>query len=152
MTAKSKSVVEQIEAASFFIYKIHNDALSKEGISPTYIKYLYIIKEDKYISPSKLANHFNVSRATVTLQLQKIQRLGYINILPSNIDLKQKSLVLTAKGEDAVKKHREIINFLDEYLIREFNSENIKAIEDLALKMEKVSSRYFSSYEKRKKN
>src|SRR5580765_978020 len=67
---------------------------------------------------SSLAKHLDVTQSTISLQIDKLQRVGYVLRLRDNQDRRRVSVVLTPRG----KRIKEQNSVLDRDLVRELIS------------------------------
>src|SRR3954464_14678863 len=61
------------------------------------------VDETRGISPRTLASHLNVASSTLSAAIRRLTELGYISSDPSQSDLRQRELRLTARGAEAME-------------------------------------------------
>jgi DNA-binding MarR family transcriptional regulator len=79
-------------------------AASESGLSWKDSSLLAHLTADGFTSPSKLAAHLNVTRATLSEALSRLEALGYLTSRMNPDDERKRILRLTEKGARAVSR------------------------------------------------
>ncbi len=92
------------------------------------------LSDDSYTSPSELARHLNVTRATLSEALAKLSELEYVSSETSQDDERKKHFCLTEKGLQALSRSSVLdYNKLGKLLAVLAESDRLKAIEGLKI-------------------
>lgn len=112
-----------------FINQMYRKKIEKlvadTGIHRAQHRMLMMLSEAEYDSQAELARALEISTATVTVSLKKLERDGYIQKKAKEEDSRVNFVSLTAKGEEIVKKSKEIFGYLDNQLIKGFADEEL---------------------------
>ena len=93
--------------------EISSRALAKSsGLSPSQLILLQVLSKARIETPSALARQVSLSQATLTTLLDKLHTLGLITKRKDEVDKRRVLIELTEKGENVVKKIREIEEML----------------------------------------
>jgi DNA-binding MarR family transcriptional regulator len=126
----------------------HVRAASSEGVlsarDSTILAHLAV---DGYASPSVLAKHLNVTRATLSEALTNLEQLDYVTSRPDVEDERRRNVQLTGKGLEALSRSSVLDYKRLKHLLGALTSdERRRAIEGLSL-LAGASSRLVTSSE-----
>lgn len=120
-------------------------AESHVGLPATQLRLLgYLLsRENEYTYQKDIESAFSVSRAAVSITLDKMEKSGFLRRVNSEKDKRQKYLVLLDKGRDAAKESFERLVELEEDIESIFSEDEKKLFDDfvtrLLLRMEELN-------------
>ena len=101
------------------------------GISPDQAKLLLTIKNHQNINQNTLAKKLNVTKATLSVRLQRLQKLGYINKVQDEHDKRNYIISISEKGETFYNAATEIINEKTMAMFSGVSKEQMTAINEV---------------------
>ncbi len=90
--------------------------------------YLLSLTQHMSLSLSETARYMNISRQAAHKHAQNLLALGYIEVMPSELNRRDKVVVLTQAGKNIVEKINVIKNEIESELEEEIGSENYTKI------------------------
>lgn len=112
-----------------FVNQMHRKKVEKfldgTGIHRAQHRLLMTLSENEFESQSDLARALEISTATVTVSLKKLERDGYIQKRAKEEDSRANFVMLTPKGEEVVKESRKRIEYLEKQMMAGFSEEEL---------------------------
>ncbi len=90
--------------------------------------YLLSLTQHMSLSLSETARYMNISRQAAHKHAQNLLALGYIEVMPSELNRRDKVVVLTQAGKNIVEKINVIKSEIESELEEEIGSENYTKI------------------------
>lgn len=91
---------------------------------------LFHLSEKGGCNQKELSDYLNVSCATITVSLKRMEKCGIVEKRPDENDLRNNIITLTDKGNDLVNKCREMFNEVNVKMYEGFNRDEIKILEN----------------------
>lgn len=122
------------------IYRHQNMLINKlfEAYAISNSQYLFIIKINEYegINIRDLSQHLALDKANVSRGIKKLEALGYVQVLASVKDKRNKELYLTTTGQSLVKTIRRSLPIVTDTLTKGFTDEELIHLNKALIKME----------------
>lgn len=123
------------------VNKLHRRMMEKSfegtGLYRAQHRTLMFLATRKPNSQAELAKALEVSTATVTVSLKKLERDGYIEKTTQEDDTRAKFVKLTEKGEEIVGKSQEIFEYVDKRAIEGISEEELLVLQKCLKRMYK---------------
>ena len=110
----------------------NNDA---EGLVPRHGDILVCLYKNGKMTMKDIANRFHRTKPTVTVLVDKLEKLGYLKRESSDKDNRCTYIVLTQKGEDFKEIFERISEELNKMLYKNLSPEESELIEKLLRKV-----------------
>ena len=127
------------------ISKIHEkgnrfiiDALKEngaEGLVPSHGDILACLYTNDKMTMKDIADKIHRTRPTVTVLIDKLEKLGYVKREASDSDSRYTHIVLTKKGKDFKHVFESISNSLNEMLYKNLSKKESEMLENLLRKV-----------------
>ena len=129
------SLISKIhEKGNQFVIKSLKDN-GAEGLVPSHGDILICLYERNKMTMKDIADKINRTRPTVTVLVDKLEKLGYIKREVSDKDSRYTNISLTKKGEDFKPIFEKISNELNHMLYKNLSKEEAKLLENLLKKV-----------------
>lgn len=117
----------------FIIEELKNNGA--EGLVPSHGDILVCLYKNSKMTMKDIANCIHRTKPTVTVLVDKLEKLGYLKREASNEDNRSTNIVLTQKGEDFQTTFEKISKDLNEMLYKNLSPEESELIEKLLRKV-----------------
>lgn len=117
----------------FIIEELKNNGA--EGLVPSHGDILVCLYKNGKMTMKDIANSIHRTKPTVTVLVNKLEKLGYIKREASDEDNRSTNVVLTQKGEDFKVIFEKISNELNKMLYKNLSPEESELIEKLLRKV-----------------
>ena len=117
----------------FIIEELKNNGA--EGLVPSHGDILFCLYKNGKMTMKDIANCIHRTKPTVTVLVDKLEKLGYLKREPSDEDNRCTYIVLTKKGEDFKVIFEKISEKLNEMLYKNLSPEESELIEKLLRKI-----------------
>ena len=117
----------------FIIEELKNNGA--EGLVPSHGDILVCLYKNSKMTMKDIANCIHRTKPTVTVLVDKLEKLGYLKREASNEDSRSTNIVLTQKGEDFQTTFEKISKDLNEMLYKNLSPEESELIEKLLRKV-----------------
>lgn len=119
----------------FIIEELKNNGV--EGLVPSHGDILVCLYKNGKMTMKDIANSIHRTKPTVTVLVDKLEKLGYLKREASDEDSRSTNIVLTQKGEDFKAKFEKISEELNKMLYKNLSPEESELIEKLLRKVTK---------------
>ena len=119
----------------FIIEELKNNGA--EGLAPSHGDILVCLYKNSKMTMKDIANCIHRTKPTVTVLVDKLEKLGYLKRELSDKDNRCTYIVLTQKGEDFQTTFEKISKNLNEMLYKNLSPEESELIEKLLRKVVK---------------
>ena len=119
----------------FIIEELKNNGA--EGLVPSHGDILVCLYKNGKMTMKDIANSIHRTKPTVTVLVDKLEKLGYIKREASDEDNRSTNIVLTQKGEGFKVIFEKISNELNKMLYKNLSPEESEIIEKLLRKVMK---------------
>ena len=119
----------------FIIEELKNNGA--EGLVPSHGDILVCLYKNGKMTMKDIANSIHRTKPTVTVLVDKLEKLGYIKREASEEDNRSTNIVLTQKGEDFKVIFEKISKELNKMLYKNLSPEESELIEKLLRKVVK---------------
>ena len=119
----------------FIIEELKNNGA--EGLVPSHGDILVCLYKNGKMTMKDIANSIRRTKPTVTVLVDKLEKLGYIKREASDEDNRFTNIVLTQKGEDFKVIFEKISKDLNKILYQNLSLEESELIEKLLRKVQK---------------
>ena len=117
----------------FIIEELKNNGA--KGLVPSHGDILFCLYKNGKMTMKDIANCIHRTKPTVTVLVDKLEKLGYLKREPSDEDNRCTYIVLTKKGEDFKVIFEKISEKLNEMLYKNLSPEESELIEKLLRKV-----------------
>lgn len=117
----------------FIIEELKNNGV--EGLVPSHGDILVCLYKNNKITMKDIANCIHRTKPTVTVLVDKLEKLGYLKRAASDKDSRSTYVILTQKGEDFKATFDQISNNLNKVLNKNLSENEVKLLEELLKKM-----------------
>lgn len=117
----------------FIIEELKNNGA--EGLVPSHGDILVCLYKNSKMTMKDIANCIHRTKPTVTVLVDKLEKLGYLKREVSNEDSRCTNIVLTQKGEDFQTTFEKISKNLNEMLNKNLSPEESELMEKLLRKV-----------------
>lgn len=117
----------------FIIEKLKNNGA--EGLAPSHGDILVCLYKNGKMTMKDIANCIHRTKPTVTVLVDKLEKLGYLKREASVEDSRSTNIVLTQKGEDFKVIFEKISKELNKMLYKNLSPEESELIEKLLKKI-----------------
>ena len=117
----------------FIIEKLKNNGA--EGLAPSHGDILVCLYKNGKMTMKDIANCIHRTKPTVTVLVDKLEKLGYLKRESSDKDNRCTYIVLTQKGEDFKVIFKKISEELNKMLYKNLSQEESELIEKLLRKV-----------------
>ena len=117
----------------FIIEELKNNGV--EGLVPSHGDILVYLYKNNKMTMKDIANCIHRTKPTVTVLVDKLEKLGYLKRAASDKDSRSTYVILTQKGEDFKATFDQISNNLNKMLNKNLSENEVKLLEELLKKM-----------------
>ncbi len=117
----------------FIIEELKNNGV--EGLVPSHGDILVCLYKNNKMTMKDIANCIHRTKPTVTVLVDKLEKLGYLKRAASDKDSRSTYVILTQKGEDFKVTFEQISNNLNKMLNKNLSENEVKLLEELLKKM-----------------
>lgn len=117
----------------FIIEELRNNGV--EGLVPSHGDILVCLYKNNKMTMKDIANCIHRTKPTVTVLVDKLEKLGYLKRAASDKDSRSTYVILTQKGEDFKATFDQISNNLNKMLNKNLSENEVKLLEELLKKM-----------------
>ena len=117
----------------FIINELKNSGA--EGLVPSHGDILLCLYKNSKMTMKDIANCIHRTKPTVTVLVDKLEKLGYLKREASDKDSRFTNIVLTQKGEDFQTTFEKISKDLNEMLYKNLSNKEVEILEELLRKV-----------------
>lgn len=117
----------------FIIEELKNNGV--DGLVPSHGDILVCLYKNNKMTMKDIANCIHRTKPTVTVLVDKLEKLGYLKRAASDKDSRSTYVILTQKGEDFKATFDQISNNLNKVLNKNLSENEVKLLEELLKKM-----------------
>ena len=117
----------------FIIEELKNNGA--EGLVPSHGDILVWLYKNGKMTMKDIANCIHRTKPTVTVLVDKLEKLGYLKREASDEDSRSTNIVLTQKGEDFQATFEKTSKNLNEMLYKNLSDKEIEILEELLKKI-----------------
>lgn len=117
----------------FIIEELKNNGV--EGLVPSHGDILVCLYKNNKMTMKDIANCIHRTKPTVTVLVDKLEKLGYLKRAASDKDSRSTYVILTQKGENFKATFDQISNNLNKMLNKNLSENEVKLLEELLNKM-----------------
>lgn len=117
----------------FIIEELKNNGV--EGLVPSHGDILVCLYKNNKMTMKDIANCIHRTKPTVTVLVDKLEKLGYLKRAASDKDSRSTYVILTQKGEAFKATFDQISNNLNKMLNKNLSENEVKLLEELLEKM-----------------
>lgn len=117
----------------FIIEELKNNGA--EGLVPSHGDILVCLYKNGKMTMKDIANSIHRTKPTVTVLVDKLEKLGYLKREASDEDSRSTNIVLTQKGKDFQATFEKISKNLNEMLYKNLSDKEIEILEELLKKI-----------------
>ncbi|TKB10875.1 MarR family winged helix-turn-helix transcriptional regulator [Desulforhopalus sp. IMCC35007] len=123
----SNQLAELYDKMSSWEHSIVKDS----GLSPTQIHTVEIIGLNKNIRMKELAERLGVTTGTLTVSVDKLEKLGLVKRKPHENDRRSWLIVLTKKGEKVYERHHKFHQQFTNEISQDLSSRHVTTLTEL---------------------
>lgn len=129
------SLISKIHAKGnrFIIEELKNNGV--DGLVPSHGDILVCLYKNNKMTMKDIANCIHRTKPTVTVLVDKLEKLGYLKRAASDKDNRSTYVILTQKGEYFKATFDQISNNLNKMLNKNLSENEVKLLEELLKKM-----------------
>ena len=117
----------------FIIEELKNNGA--KGLVPSHGDILLCLYKNSKMTMKDIANCIHRTKPTVTVLVDKLEKLGYLKREASDKDSRFTNIVLTQKGEDFQTTFEKISKDLNEMLYKNLSNKEVEILEELLRKV-----------------
>lgn len=117
----------------FIIEELKNNGVDE--LVPSHGDILVCLYKNNKMTMKDIANCIHRTKPTVTVLVDKLEKLGYLKRAASDKDSRSTYVILTQKGEDFKATFDQISNNLNKMLNKNLSENEVKLLEELLKKM-----------------
>ena len=117
----------------FIVEELKNNGA--EGLVPSHGDILVCLYKNSKMTMKDIANCIHRTKPTVTVLVDKLEKLGYLKREASDKDSRFTNIVLTQKGEDFQTTFEKISKDLNEMLYKNLSNKEVEILEELLRKV-----------------
>ena len=117
----------------FIIEELKNSGA--EGLVPSHGDILVCLYKNGKMTMKDIANCIHRTKPTVTVLVDKLEKLGYLKREASDEDNRSTYVILTQKGEDFKATFEKISNDLNKMLKKNLSNKEVEILEDILRKV-----------------
>ena len=117
----------------FIIEELKNNGA--KGLVPSHGDILICLYKNGKMTMKDIADSIHRTKPTVTVLIDKLEKLGYLKRVASDEDSRSTNIVLTKKGEDFKPTFEKISKDLNEMLNKNLSENEVKLLEKLLRKV-----------------
>ena len=117
----------------FIINELKNSGA--EGLVPSHGDILVCLYKNSKMTMKDIANCIHRTKPTVTVLVDKLEKLGYLKREASDKDSRITNIVLTQKGEDFQTTFEKISKDLNVMLYKNLSNKEVEILEELLRKV-----------------
>ena len=117
----------------FIIEELKNNGA--EGLVPSHGDILVCLYKNGKMTMKDIANSIHRTKPTVTVLVDKLEKLGYLKRAASDKDSRSTYVILTQKGEDFKATFDQISNNLNKMLNKNLSENEVLLLEELLRKI-----------------
>ena len=117
----------------FIIEELKNNGV--DGLVPSHGDILVCLYKNNKMTMKDIANCIHRTKPTVTVLVDKLEKLGYLKRAASDKDNRSTYVILTQKGEDFKATFDQISKNLNKMLNKNLSENEVKLLEELLKKM-----------------
>lgn len=121
-------VVERMMLTNHLHRRVVECRLSGTHVHRAQHKLLMMISKGTYSSQVEIANHQQVSPATVAVSLKKLEKDGYINRNANHADNRINDLQITEKGQKVVEQSKDVFQQIEKSIVKGFSEDEMKIL------------------------
>ena len=122
---KKKTIIGKMIRNNIMHKRIVEKRLESTGVFQGQHRILMELSALKYDSQKDIAKTMNISTATITVALKKLEKSGFIKRNTDDLDNRLNKIEITDKGMEAVDKSREIFKKLDNEVLYGFTEDEM---------------------------
>jgi DNA-binding MarR family transcriptional regulator len=103
------------------LFKVNEELLKGSGLLNSHLFLMFALKKTGESTPTEQARLLHVTKPNVTILVDKLERLGYVDRLPSAANRRTYLLRLTEKGEEFIKTHMEVYKDHIHHILNNFD-------------------------------
>ena len=126
-----ENTINKINSLNKTMHYMMMEKTDKFDISPDQTKLLFILKNHHNINQNALAKKLNISKATLSVRLQRLEKLGYLTRVQDENDKRNYILNITETGEAFIETAIEIMKKRLVLLFDGVSKEQIANINDV---------------------
>lgn len=132
---KALSLVSKIQEKGnrFIIEELNSNGI--KWLVPSHGDILQVLYVHEKLTMKEIANKIRRTKPTVTVLIDKLEKLGYVERLPSNKDSRYTCIILTEQAKNFKPVFDNISKKLNDMLYRDFTDEETQILEQLLEKM-----------------
>jgi len=123
------------------------DRLKGTDLGTAHHTYLFTICRNPGISQEQLSRMIYINKSNVTRNLAVLEKNGYIERRPSEIDKRVMLVFPTQKAQDALPRLREIIHDWNELVAADFTEEELEQLRSMLARIAERATGYADDIE-----
>lgn len=128
MESKYQDIVKNMSKLTL-LHRIHIQKMAAaNGLYPGQLPILEYILQNDNCTQKEIAEHLQVSPASVATSIKRMQRSGLVEKITDKSDLRYNRITLTDMGRKVVTKSRKDFNKVDKLLFKGFSDDEIKEL------------------------
>lgn len=124
-------LISNLHTLNKTLYYLLEQKTKECGLLPDQARLLYILKNHQDTNQQALAAKLKITKATLSVRLQRLEKLGYLTREQSSNDKRNYKIRITDKGELFFNVARNVINKQKKYVLEGISEEQIKVLNDV---------------------
>lgn len=118
------NIISKIWNVDLAINKTYDVYAEKVGLSVNQLYILYYLFENENVSQSELSKNLLLPKQTINSILTPWKNKGYMNLIFSDGNKKEKKIILTEKGQEYLKNILQGIQKIEQQVIQKMGDKN----------------------------
>lgn len=141
-----KEIAFAINIASKYMADSFNNVVSKFGVTRSQCVAMYYISKSESINQKELAQSMHIRESTMTGLLDRLERDGLIERKVNSDDMRKKSIFLSPKGREKLKKVEEISRDFINNAVKDISVEDREKFYQIMNKMVEASTEWEENF------
>ena len=100
----------------------------KVGIFPAQHRMLMVLAKEPYMSQREIAEILQVSPATITISIKKLEKQGYLIRESQEEDNRYNMVTITQKGKDVIEQSKGIFDEIGTRMFKGFSNDELEGL------------------------
>lgn len=124
-------LIANFQSLNKTMYYMMMEKTEKFDISPDQTKLLFLVQNHQNINQNALAKKLNITKATLSVRLQRLEKLGYLTREQDENDKRNYILKITASGEAFIETAIKVMKEKTMIMFEGVSKEQIAVINDV---------------------
>lgn len=138
MDRETQTLIRNLDCAIIKIRGAYAAWTRENGVRYHEMLVFYSIRDNQTCTQRQICKDYVLPKQTVHNTVRALTEVGYLRLVPSGRNRKEKRLQLTARGREYAKQIMEPLMRLEETAVQEMGMDNIRTMTEAALRYGKI--------------